>query len=95
MWSIIENQIIVIHISLQSMHEKTAVPSLIDEIYTFLKQADARELTHLFKDLDKAKSEGNQAKITEVTKKIDNFETHVVPMICDIGKAIFYERFHH
>jgi len=68
----------------QSMHEKTAVPSLIEEIYTFLKQADARELTHLFKDLDKAKSEGNQAKITEITKKIDDFETYVVPMICDI-----------
>ena len=28
----------------QSMHEKTSVPALIEEIYTFLKQADAREL---------------------------------------------------
>ena len=28
----------------QSMHEKTSVPALIGEIYTFLKQADAREL---------------------------------------------------
>ena len=26
----------------QSMHEKTSVPGLIEEIYTFLKQADAR-----------------------------------------------------
>ena len=67
------------------MHEKTAVSSLIGEIYTFLKQADARELTHLFKDLDKAKAENNQGKIDEAIKKIDNYETHVVTMICDIG----------
>ncbi|MGO3798636.1 MAG: isocitrate lyase, partial [Vibrio casei] len=31
----------------QSMHEKTTVPMLIEELYTFLKQADARELNHL------------------------------------------------
>jgi len=34
----------------QSMHEKTSVPALIEEIYTFLKQADARELGGLFRD---------------------------------------------
>jgi isocitrate lyase len=28
----------------QSMHEKTTVASLIEELYTFLRQADAREL---------------------------------------------------
>jgi len=28
----------------QSMHEKTSVPGLIEELYTFLRQADAREL---------------------------------------------------
>ena len=33
----------------QSMHEKTAVPNLIEEIYTFLRQADARELNKLFR----------------------------------------------
>lgn len=69
---------------LQSMHEKTAVSSLIEEIYTFLKQADAREMTHLFRDLDKAKESNDKAKIAEIVAKIDNFETHVVPMICDI-----------
>ena len=68
----------------QSMHEKTAVSSLIEEIYTFLKQADARELTHLFRELDVAKAEGSAAKQAEILKKIDEFETHVVPMICDI-----------
>lgn len=31
----------------QSMHEKTSVPALIEELYTFLKQADARELATL------------------------------------------------
>ena len=35
----------------QSMHEKTAVASLIEELYTFLKQADARELGDLFRQL--------------------------------------------
>ena len=34
----------------QSMHEKTSVASLISELYTFLKQADARELGGLFRD---------------------------------------------
>jgi isocitrate lyase len=68
----------------QSMHEKTAVPSLIEEIYTFLKQADARDLTHLFRELDAAKSENDQAKIDAILAKIDGYESHVVPMICDI-----------
>ena len=34
----------------QSMHEKTAVPALIEELYTFLRQADARELGGLFRE---------------------------------------------
>ena len=38
----------------QSMHEKTSVASLINELYTFLKQADARELGGLFRELDQA-----------------------------------------
>src|SRR4051812_38222568 len=43
----------------QSMHEKTAVPALIEEIYTFLKQADARELSLLYRDLDAARKAGD------------------------------------
>ena len=38
----------------QSMHEKTSVPALIEELYTFLRQADARELGGLFRELDTA-----------------------------------------
>ncbi len=68
----------------QSMHEKTSVPKLIEELYTFLRQADARELRHLFKDLDAARSAGDAAAETEAQSKIDNFETHVVPIIADI-----------
>ena len=64
----------------QSMHEKTAVASLINELYTFLKQADARELGGLFRDLDKA----NDADRNSIQDKIDNFETHIVPIIADI-----------
>jgi isocitrate lyase len=65
----------------QSMHEKTSVPALIQEIYTFLRQADARELGLLFRDLDAAT---DPAKKAEIQSKIDNFETHVVPIIADI-----------
>ncbi|MCE3026021.1 isocitrate lyase [Salinicola sp. DM10] len=68
----------------QSMHEKTAVPALIEELYTFLRQADARELTHLFRELDQARKQGNEVAARGVLEKIDNFETHVVPIIADI-----------
>ena len=64
----------------QSMHEKTSVASLINELYTFLRQADARELGGLFKELDAAEGE----TIKAVQEKIDNFETHIVPIIADI-----------
>jgi isocitrate lyase len=40
------------------MHEKTSVPSLIEELYTFLRQADARELGGMFRQLDAAKKSG-------------------------------------
>jgi isocitrate lyase len=64
----------------QSMHEKTAVPALIKELYTFLRQADARELGGLFRQLDNAEGAARAA----VQDKIDNFVTHVVPIIADI-----------
>ncbi|MFT5712095.1 MAG: isocitrate lyase [Glaciecola sp.] len=66
----------------QSMHEKTSVPSLIEELYTFLRQADARELGTLFDQLDKAREQG--ADTSAIQAEIDNFETHVVPIIADI-----------
>ncbi len=66
----------------QSMHEKTSVPALIEEIYTFLKQADARELRHIFAELDEARAAGKDTK--PILDRIDNFETHVVPIIADI-----------
>ncbi|MFJ1468255.1 isocitrate lyase [Massilia orientalis] len=64
----------------QSMHEKTAVPALIKELYTFLRQADARELGGLFRQLDAAEGAAKAA----LQDKIDNFVTHVVPIIADI-----------
>ena len=57
------------------MHEKTAVPSLIAEIYDFLRQADAIELNDLFRRLELGE---------DVQDQIDNFETHIVPIIADI-----------
>ncbi len=65
----------------QSMHEKTSVPALIEELYTFLRQADSRELNILFRALDAAKTDDERAA---VQAKIDGFETHVVPVIADI-----------
>lgn len=68
----------------QSMHEKTAVPELIEEIYTFLRQADARELGGLFRAIDAARNAGDSAKEKELMAAVDNFQTHVVPIIADI-----------
>ena len=45
----------------QSMHEKTSVASLIAELYTFLRQADARELSGLFRQLDAAQGDAKVA----------------------------------
>lgn len=68
----------------QSMHEKTSVPALIAELYTFLRQADARELGMMFRDLDAARAAGNAAEVQRLTHAIDTHETHVVPIIADI-----------
>ena len=68
----------------QSMHEKTSVPALIEELYTFLRQADARELGGLFRALDAARAGGNEVEAQSIVNKIDQFQTHVVPIIADI-----------
>ena len=68
----------------QSMHEKTSVSDLIEELYTFLRQADARELGGLFRELDAARQAGDEVAAKAVQKKIDEFQTHVVPIIADI-----------
>jgi len=68
----------------QSMHEKTSVPALIEELYTFLRQADARELGMMFREIDKAREEGNEVEAQRLLHAVDNFQTHVVPIIADI-----------
>ncbi len=68
----------------QSMHEKTSVPALIEEIYTFLRQADARELGMMFRDIDAAREAGDEMKEKKLLAAVDNFQTHVVPIIADI-----------
>ncbi len=69
----------------QSMHEKTSVPALIEELYTFLRQADARELGHAVprRSTPPARPATRPRKQT-LLDTIDNFETHVVPIIADI-----------
>lgn len=66
------------HLPDQSMHEKTSVVDLINEIYTSLRQADEVDLNDLFAEL---KTTNDRAA---VIKKIDNFESYVRPIIADI-----------
>ena len=66
------------------MHEKTSVPALIEELYTFLRQADARELGMMFRDLDDAREAGDQVREKQIMAAIDGHQTHVVPIIADI-----------
>src|SRR6202047_4182930 len=68
----------------QSMHEKTSVPALIEEIYAFLRQADARELGGIFREIDAASKAGDSAKEQTLLAAVDNYQTHIVPIIADI-----------
>ena len=68
----------------QSMHEKTSVAGLIEELYTFLRQADARELGGLFRQLDEAREKGDELQAQKIQNEIDSHQTHVVPIIADI-----------
>ena len=68
----------------QSMHEKTSVPGLIEELYTFLRQADSRELGGLFRELDAARESGDTLAAKAAENRIERFQTHVVPIIADI-----------
>lgn len=66
------------HLPDQSMHEKTSVVDLIQEIYTSLRQADEVDLNDLFNEL---KETDDRAA---VIAKIDGFESYVRPIIADI-----------
>ena len=68
----------------QSMHEKTSVPALIEELYTFLRQADARELGMMFREIDAAREAGNRIEEQRLLQAVENYQTHVVPIIADI-----------
>ncbi|MBJ7534721.1 isocitrate lyase [Rhodomicrobium vannielii ATCC 17100] len=72
------------HLPDQSMHEKTAVVDLIEEIYVSLRQADEVAMNDLFKDLRAARKAGDKAAEAKAIAAIDSFETHVVPIIADI-----------
>lgn len=73
------------HLPDQSMHEKTAVADLINEIYVSLRQADEVGLNDLFNKLRKARAAGAApAELEAIIEQIDGFESHVVPIIADI-----------
>jgi isocitrate lyase len=44
----------------QSMHEKTSVPALIEELYTFLRRPMPANWACLFRDLDAARECGRR-----------------------------------
>ena len=69
------------HLPDQSMHEKTSVVDLIQEIYTSLRQADEVEINDLFADLKAATTQRDKDAIIA---KIDAYETYVRPIIADI-----------
>src|ERR1700742_1734460 len=73
----------------QSMHEKPSVRALIEELYTFLRQADSRELNDIFRSLDAARKAGDKAKEASLIEQVDNFQTHVVPVIADIDAETY------
>jgi isocitrate lyase len=66
------------HLPDQSMHEKTSVVDLIQEIYTSLRQADEVDLNDLFNELNETDDRA------AVIAKIDGFESYVRPIIADI-----------
>lgn len=73
------------HLPDQSMHEKTSVADLIEEIYVSLRQADEVALNDLFRELKAAREKGAPADVIEtIIQRIDTFESHVVPIIADI-----------
>jgi isocitrate lyase len=72
------------HLPDQSMHEKTAVVDLIREIYVSLRQADEVALNDLFKRLRTAREMADATGIAAAIRAIDQFESHVVPIIADI-----------
>ncbi len=72
------------HLPDQSMHEKTAVADLIEEIYVSLRQADEVALNDLFATLKAARAAGDAAAEKAAIAEIDGFESHVVPIIADI-----------
>ena len=72
------------HLPDQSMHEKTSVVDLIEEIYVSLRQADEVAINDLFKTLRVARKAGDAIAERAAIRAIDHFETHVVPIIADI-----------
>ena len=66
------------HLPDQSMHEKTSVVDLIQEIYVSLRQADEVDLNDLFAELKTTDDKD------AVIAKIDGFESYVRPIIADI-----------
>ena len=72
------------HLPDQSMHEKTAVVDLIEEIYVSLRQADEVALNDLFKSVREARKAGDQVAERSAIRAVDEFESHVVPIIADI-----------
>ncbi len=68
-----------------SAHSKNAVVSTIEEIYRYLHQLDQVEKVKIFNAIDEARERGaSEAELHKLYKKLNTFETHIVPMIADV-----------
>jgi len=67
-----------------SGHDGSAVVHAIQEGYKFMLQADAVEKQSIFDAMDAAQKSGDEAAYLAEVAKIDNFESHVRPIIADI-----------
>ena len=68
----------------QSIQPSDAVPNLVREIYTHLRKADEVALNDLFDRLGEAKANGDDQASEEIIREIDDFDSHIVPIIVDI-----------
>ena len=74
------------HLPDQSMHEKTSVVDLIEEIYVSLRQADEVAINDLFKALKTARDAGDQAHLTQLGTAIGSL-AYIAPEVFDGQEA--------
>jgi isocitrate lyase len=72
----------------QSMHEKTVVADLIEELYKFLRQADARELgvNWTLHALLATKLKPKKSKLRSITTKLTSYQSSLISTLVSVTK---------